>query len=139
MAKYFYQHFQIFSTFIYNESLPMKSYQFFRMYKHFDMEREKNTYAAVSEKKLRKVELCFITGCFIKSFSMIINHFCCSANAFAVQFLPCGIRIIRNITKTLAGRLLQRAHLCTQLSRERQQTLRHQPGDYCREFTSAHS
>ena len=45
------------------------------MYKHFDMEREKNTYAAVSEKKLRKVELCFMTGCFIKPFNMIINHF----------------------------------------------------------------
>ena len=26
LAKYFYQYFQIFSIFIYNESLPMKSY-----------------------------------------------------------------------------------------------------------------
>ena len=31
LAKYFSQHFQIFSIFIYNESLPMKSYQFFKI------------------------------------------------------------------------------------------------------------
>ena len=27
------------------------------------------------KEKLRKVGLCFITGCFIKPFKMIINHF----------------------------------------------------------------
>ena len=27
------------------------------------------------KEKLRNVGLCFITGCFIKSFNMIINHF----------------------------------------------------------------
>ena len=39
--KYFNQHFQIFSIFIYNERLPMKSYQFFKIYKRFDKERNK--------------------------------------------------------------------------------------------------
>ena len=33
MAKYFYKCFQSFSIFIYNERLPVKSYQFFNTYK----------------------------------------------------------------------------------------------------------
>ena len=41
LAKYFYQHFQIFPIFIYNESLPMKPYKFFKICKCFDKEREK--------------------------------------------------------------------------------------------------
>ena len=41
LAQYFCQYFQIFSIFIYNESLPMKSYQFLKTYKSFDKEREK--------------------------------------------------------------------------------------------------
>ena len=76
LTKYFYQHFQIFSIFIYNESLPMKSYQFFKICKRFDKEREKTLMQqSMRKEKLRKVGLCFITGCFIKSFNMIINHF----------------------------------------------------------------
>ena len=43
LAKYFYQYFQIFSMFIYNESLPMRSYQFFKISKCFDKEIEKKT------------------------------------------------------------------------------------------------
>ena len=39
LAKYFCQYFQIFSIFIYNESLQMKSYQFFKICKRFDKER----------------------------------------------------------------------------------------------------
>ena len=71
LAKYFYQNVQLFSIFIYNESLPIKSYQFFKISKRFYKEREKYTYAAVKmrKEKLRKVGLCFITGCFIKSFN----------------------------------------------------------------------
>ena len=43
----------------------MKSYQFFKIFKHFDKQKE-NTYVAVNEKeKQRKVGLCFVTGCFI--------------------------------------------------------------------------
>ena len=41
LAKYFFQYFQIFSIFISNESLPMKSYQFFKIYERFDKEIEK--------------------------------------------------------------------------------------------------
>ena len=40
LVKYFFQYFQIFSIFIYNESLPMKSCQFFKIYKRFYKERE---------------------------------------------------------------------------------------------------
>ena len=50
----------------------MKSYQFFQICKRFD-KKEKNTYAAVNEK--RKTGLCLTTGCFTKSFNMIINNF----------------------------------------------------------------
>ena len=76
MTKYFYRYFQIFSIFIYNESLPMKSYQFFKICKRFDKEREKTLMQqSMRKEKLRKVGLCFITDCFIKSFNMIINQF----------------------------------------------------------------
>ena len=52
--KFLAKYFQIFSIFIYNESLPMKSYQFFKICKRFDKEREKNTYAAVNERRKTK-------------------------------------------------------------------------------------
>ena len=71
-AKYFYQHFQIFSIFIYNESLQMISSQFFKIFKRFDKEREKTLMQqSLRKEKLGKVGLCFITGCFIKSFFSI--------------------------------------------------------------------
>ena len=74
--NHFYQLFQIFSIFRYNESLPVKSYHFFKICKRFDKEREKTLMQqSMRKEKLRKVGLCFITGCFIKSFNMIINHF----------------------------------------------------------------
>ena len=64
------------SIFIYNGSLPMKSYQIFKISKRFDKEREKTLMQqSMRKEKQRKVGLCFITGCFIKSFNMIINHF----------------------------------------------------------------
>ena len=54
----------------------MKSYQFFKICKRFDKEREKKLMQLPMRKeKLRKAELCFTKGCFIKSFNMIINHF----------------------------------------------------------------
>ena len=31
----------MFSIFVYNKSLPVKSYQFFKIYKRFDEEKEK--------------------------------------------------------------------------------------------------
>ena len=70
LAKYF-QHFQIFSIFIYNESLQIKSYHFFKICKCFDKEREKTLMQqSMRKEKLRKVD------CSIKFFNMIINHFC---------------------------------------------------------------
>ena len=41
VAKYFYQHFQIFSIFIDNASLPTRSYQVFKICKRYNKEREK--------------------------------------------------------------------------------------------------
>ena len=76
LAKYFYQYFQILIIFIYNESFLMKSYKFFKIGKRIDKEREKTLMQkSMRKEKLRNVKLCFITGCFIKSFNMIINHF----------------------------------------------------------------
>ena len=54
----------------------MKSYQFFKIWKCFDKERDKTLMQhSLRKEKLKNVGLCFITGCFIKSFNMIINHF----------------------------------------------------------------
>ena len=72
LAKYFFQYFQIFSIFIYNESLPIKSYQFSKIYKRFHKEKEKTlTQQSMRKEKLRKVG----TGYFIKPFKITINHF----------------------------------------------------------------
>ena len=63
-------------SFIYNESLPIKFYQVFKICKRFDKEREKILMQQSTRKeKLRKVGFCFITGCSIKSFNLIINDF----------------------------------------------------------------
>ena len=76
LTKYFYQHFQILAIFIRNESLPMKSYQIFKICKRFNTETEKNTYAAVNEKrKTEKSWTLFYNRLFYKVFNMIINHF----------------------------------------------------------------
>ena len=57
------------------ESLPMKSYQFLKIGKCFDKEREKTIMQqSMRKEKQRKVGICFITGYFITSFN-IINHF----------------------------------------------------------------
>ena len=42
------------SIIIYNESLSMKSYKFFKICRRIDKEREKNTYVAVNEKRKTK-------------------------------------------------------------------------------------
>ena len=61
---------QIFSIFIYNESLPIKSYQFLKIYKRFEKKKKRKKekilmQPSMRKEKLRKVELCFTTGCFI--------------------------------------------------------------------------
>ena len=66
---------KIFSIFIYNESLPMKSYQFFKICKRFDQEREKTLMQQLMRKKNEINWTFFVIGCFTKSFNMIINHF----------------------------------------------------------------
>ena len=54
----------------------MKSYHFFKICKRFDKEKVKTVMQlSMRKEKLRKNGLCFITGCFIKSFDVIINHF----------------------------------------------------------------
>ena len=54
----------------------MKSYQLSKIFKHFDKEREKTLmHQSMRKEKLRKVGLCFVTGCFIKPFNMMIYQF----------------------------------------------------------------
>ena len=61
LAKYLYQYFQIFFIFI---------------DKRFDKEREKTIIQqSIRKEELRKAGLCFIAGCFIKPFKIIINFF----------------------------------------------------------------
>ena len=50
LVKYFYKYFQIFPIFIYNENLPMKSYNVFQIYKRFDRKSEKT----LIDKSMRK-------------------------------------------------------------------------------------
>ena len=51
------------------------------------------------KEKLRKVGLCFIAGCFIKSFNMIINLFFLITSSFAEQSLLFDIRMAQEISK----------------------------------------
>ena len=60
LAKYFYQHFQIFSIFICNKSLPMKSYQFFKIGKRFDKERKKKHLCNSQRDKKNRDKLDFV-------------------------------------------------------------------------------
>ena len=70
IAKYFDQYFQIFSIFISNEGLPM-------IFTNALIKKTEETLIEQSlrKEKLRIARLCFIVGCFIKSFKMIINNF----------------------------------------------------------------
>ena len=82
----------------------MKSYQFFKICKRFGKEREKTLMQqSVRKEKLRKVGLCFITGCFIKSFNMIINHFFVFASSCAARFLLLDIRMTQETSKEGVG------------------------------------
>ena len=105
--------FSIFSNFVSNESLRVKFYQFFKIYKRFDKEREKTLIQqSVRKEKLRKVGLCFITGYFIKPFKMtkiiflqqvFLLTFFYFASSFAAQFLLFDIRMTREISKGETG------------------------------------
>ena len=88
----------------------MESYQIFSFCKRFYMEREK-TIIELSRRieKLRKLALCFITGCFIKHFKTVIIlssiRFCVHwifisfVSSFAVAFLLFDTRIMQEISK----------------------------------------
>ena len=58
---------------------------------------------SVRKEKLRKVGLCFITGCFIKSFNMIVNHFFVFASSCAARFLLLDIRMTQETSKEGVG------------------------------------
>ena len=76
----------------------MKSYQLFRFYKRFCKEREKTLIQQSTRiEKLGNIGLCFITGCFIKPFKMVITFssvglfvhkiFICFASLFSADSL----------------------------------------------------
>ena len=82
----------------------MKSYQFFKICKRFDKEREKTLMQqSMRKEKLRKFGLCVTTDCFIKSFNMIINHFFCIASSLAAQFSLFDIEMTQEISKREVG------------------------------------
>ena len=56
------------------------------------------------KEKLRKVGPCFITGCLIKLFKMITNHFFYFSRSFAAQFSLFDIRVIKrgNLERQIA-------------------------------------
>ena len=74
-AKYFYKYFQIFSILIHNERLLVKSYQFLKIYKRFDKERERTICTSQWEKKNWEKFEFFITGSFRKPLKIAINPF----------------------------------------------------------------
>ena len=102
----FWQNISI-SIFKFSPFLLIKSYQFFKIYQHFEKEIEKTLIQqSMRKKKLRKVELCFIPGCFIKLywlfFKIIIIHifflfflFFYFSSWFAAQFSLFDIRDIK--------------------------------------------
>ena len=76
----------------------MKSYQFFKICKRFDKEREKT----LMRKSMRIEELRKVS-CFLKSFNMIIDHLFCFASSFPAQFLLFDIRMTQEISKGKLG------------------------------------
>ena len=82
----------------------MKSYQFFKICKRFDKERE-NTDAAVNEKKkTEKSWILFYNRLFYKSFNVkIIQSFVCFGTSFAAKFLLFDIRMTQEISKGEVG------------------------------------
>ena len=82
----------------------MKPYQFFKICKRFDKEREKTLMQpSIRNEKLRKVGLLFYNRLFYKCFNMIIDDFFCFASSFAAQFLFFDIRMTQKILKGEVG------------------------------------
>ena len=97
-----------------NEYLPMKPFQFFKIYKRFDKEREKTLIQqSVRKEKLREVVLksCSINDCFIKPFKMIINHFFYFACSLAAQFFKIYKRFDKERELTLIQQSVRKEKL----------------------------
>ena len=76
-VKYFYQYFQIFSIFIYNEILSI----FQKLQTLWQGKKKTPIQQPMTKEKLRKNGLCFITGCFIKPFKIIISFYILQAHS----------------------------------------------------------
>ena len=95
MEKYLFQCFEIFSIFISNESLPMKSHQLFKIYKRFDKEREKNTHTVANgERKTEKSWTLFYKRLFYKFYF---------ASSILAQLSLFVIRVTQEISKLEIG------------------------------------
>ena len=109
--RYFFQYFQVFSIFICNESLQIKSYQFFKIYKRFYKKREKHSYSSQWEQKnWEKLDFVnynsyfialFYSSIILESFKMKINHFFSSIGLFVHKIffisqarLQCNFRFL---------------------------------------------
>ena len=117
MTKYFYQYYQVFSIFTYKKCLMIKSYQFFQILQRFYKEREKTLIEqSMKIEELRKIGLCFITGCFIKPFKMIIifssislfvyKIFIGFASSLAAQFLLFNMKMRQEISNREIEKLM---------------------------------
>ena len=100
MAKYFYQYFQIFSIFIYNEGLLMKSDQFFKYTNALIRKEKKHSY---SRKKKNWQKLDFVFNRLFYKALLIIIHFSYFASSFTVQFPLFDIRMMKKISKYVTG------------------------------------
>ena len=112
MAKHFFQYSQIFSIFIYNESFPMKSYQFFKIYKRFYEKREKTVIQQSMRKDWAKLKffkwqliIFSSTDLFVHMIIIIIFYF---ASLFTAQFLLFDFRM--TLTKVHIWRLIKVNH-----------------------------
>ena len=87
-AKYFVSILNV-SSFLYpmKACLPMKSYHLLKFYKCFDKKREESLIQqSMKKEKVRKAGLCFMTGCFLKPFKILINHFFLFPKFIATNF-----------------------------------------------------
>ena len=66
-----------FSPFLYKMEACQRNLISFSKFANAVIRKDKETLMqhSMRKEKLRKVGVCFITGCYIKSFNMIINHF----------------------------------------------------------------
>ena len=78
----------------------MKSYHLLKFYKCFDKKREETLIQqSMKKEKVRKAGLCFITGCFLKHFKILINRFFFISQAHRNQFLLFDVRMTQKISK----------------------------------------